>query len=366
MMTTDYNSFAGVEIHFEFGLPVLVAREKGHGRRVMYTNSYGGRETLARIQAGLSSSNHLWGCIELARMGYEVALAEPLPDFCLRRNGLPHDFRLFKPMKQWLGNDGVLYCGHNVLYWAPLFKKLGYHRSRIVSLLFAREPLNQASGHDGVIALTPVALETAKQLAPLARHALLAWGCELGKYPRLDYNPVTFLSCGLTHRDHKTLYAASQKVDIPIKIIAPRMSKDLSWPPHVQTLTTGQHDDTVRFQDLLREYYGTCIASLIILKYDPVAKTAVGFTNLIEAMAMARPVIVTRTGALPSQIDVEGEKCGLFVPAEDPNALAEAMIFLQRNPDKALAMGDAGRRLVERYYNMERYSHGLHDFFQQL
>ena len=62
---------------------------------------------------------------------------------------------------------------------------------------------------------------------------------------------------------------------------------------------------------------------LIILKNDPTQYTAVGFTELLEVMAMARPVILTRTGALPTEIDVEKAGCGLHVPPEDRRRLHE-------------------------------------------
>jgi glycosyltransferase involved in cell wall biosynthesis len=117
---------------------------------------------------------------------------------------------------------------------------------------------------------------------------------------------------------------------------------------------------------LLHEYYGPCAASLIILKNDPVQDTAVGMTNLIEAMSMGRPVIVTRTGALATEIDVEKAGCGLHVPAANPEALAEAMEELTNNPGRAQAMGEAGRRLAERRYNIDRYASELHKFFQSL
>ncbi|NBX05184.1 MAG: dTDP-4-dehydrorhamnose 3,5-epimerase, partial [Betaproteobacteria bacterium] len=41
----------------------------------------------------------------------------------------------------------------------------------------------------------------------------------------------------------------------------------------------------------------------------------------IEALAMGRPVIVTRTGAIPAELDVEQAGCGVHIPASDPNAL---------------------------------------------
>jgi glycosyltransferase involved in cell wall biosynthesis len=57
---------------------------------------------------------------------------------------------------------------------------------------------------------------------------------------------------------------------------------------------------------------------------------------------------------------------GIFVPPENPEALAEAMDTLAKDPKRAEAMGQKGREMAERYYNIERYAHDLHGFFQSL
>jgi len=72
-------------------------------------------------------------------------------------------------VRKWLGKDGIIFCGHNVLYWIPFLKKLGAIKSPLVSLLYAREPLDLASAHTGIITLTPAGAEHAKKLAPRAK-----------------------------------------------------------------------------------------------------------------------------------------------------------------------------------------------------
>jgi putative colanic acid biosynthesis glycosyltransferase WcaI len=69
---------------------------------------------------------------------------------------------------------------------------------------------------------------------------------------------------------------------------------------------------------------------------------------------------------VPSEIDVEKTGCGIFVPPEDPDALAEAIDTIGNDPKSAEAMGRKGRELVERYYNIERYADHLHRFFESL
>jgi glycosyltransferase involved in cell wall biosynthesis len=134
----------------------------------------------------------------------------------------------------------------------------------------------------------------------------------------------------------------------------------------VQLLTKGNDDDLFTFAELLHDQYAACAASLIVLQNDPTQTTAVGMTNLIEAMAMARPVIVTRTGALPTEIDVEQAGCGLHVPPNDAPALAAAINRLATDHREAEAMGERGRTLCESRFNITRYAADLHQFFESL
>ena len=67
--------------------------------------------------------------------------------------------------------------------------------------------------------------------------------------------------------------------------------------------------------------------------------------SLLESLALGRPVIGSRIGGIPELIE-EGSD-GLLVPPGDAEALAEAIGRLTRAPERAAAMGRAGRRKVE-------------------
>ena len=356
----------GISERREHGVVILSPAERRPFRRVLYVNSYGGVKTLDRIKNRNLPAHHLWGCLELVRMGYEVALAEPLAHFSAYRKQLPHDLRLLKLARSWLGRDDIIYCAHTLLFWLPLLKMLGGLNRRMVSLTYAREELDFCRTHSGIIAMTAAAADQAKKMAPNVKVAHIPWGVDLSAFPKLPYNPQWFLSCGLTQRDHHTLSRAAQQSQRPIRVISPKLPPDISWSANVKTITGGNHDNTISYSELFNDYYSQCAASLIILKYDPTEYTAVGFTNLTEAMAMARPVILSRTGAVPSELDVQKAGCGLLVPPDDPEALASAIETLASDPEKAEAMGRKGRELAESYYNIERYSNALHKFFEEL
>jgi alpha-maltose-1-phosphate synthase len=70
--------------------------------------------------------------------------------------------------------------------------------------------------------------------------------------------------------------------------------------------------------------------------YEPL-----GIVNL-EAMACGTAVVGSRTGGIP-EVVAEGET-GLLVPPGEPEALAGALNSLLRDPDRAEAMGQAGRK----------------------
>jgi len=182
--------------------------------------------------------------------------------------------------------------------------------------------------------------------------------------------PRSFLSCGITHRDHRTLSQAAALCQQPIRIICSGLPVGLNWPSNVELVDGGPgwnfEKSVVSYEDLLYDYYAQCAASVICLNHDPIEYHAIGFTNLIEAMAMARPIIMTRTGAVPSEIDVEKAGCGVLVPPENPEVLAEAIETLANDPQRSEAMGLKGRELAQRYYNIERYASELHRFFESL
>lgn len=75
-----------------------------------------------------------------------------------------------------------------------------------------------------------------------------------------------------------------------------------------------------------------------------------GFSNaIVEAMAAALPVVATRVGG--NSEAVEDGVTGLLVPAEDPEALAEAVLGLLSNPERSIEMGEAGRRVAVRQFS---------------
>jgi glycosyltransferase involved in cell wall biosynthesis len=72
----------------------------------------------------------------------------------------------------------------------------------------------------------------------------------------------------------------------------------------------------------------------------------------LEAMERGRPVVASAVGGLPELV-VHGET-GLLVPPGDVDALAAALLEIARSPERARAMGAAGRLRAVEEFSAER------------
>jgi len=82
----------------------------------------------------------------------------------------------------------------------------------------------------------------------------------------------------------------------------------------------------------------------------------------LEAMERARPVIATAIGGL-EDIVRDGET-GLLVPVAEAEPLAAAMLAFARDPERARAMGEAGRARAIARFPQERCTERTHEVYR--
>jgi glycosyltransferase involved in cell wall biosynthesis len=83
---------------------------------------------------------------------------------------------------------------------------------------------------------------------------------------------------------------------------------------------------------------------------------------LIEAMAAAKPAIVTDTSSMP-EIVVDGET-GRVVPVKDAEALSRAMLEVLHDDAKAREWGQQGRQRVFEFFHVDQMINQLEFVFQ--
>jgi glycosyltransferase involved in cell wall biosynthesis len=85
---------------------------------------------------------------------------------------------------------------------------------------------------------------------------------------------------------------------------------------------------------------------------------------LIEAMAAGKPVIGTQIGGIPEVI--EDGVTGLVVPPRSPDALAQAIIKILRDPNLAYRIGTAGREQGKVRFSLERHVAEVQRVYERL
>jgi glycosyltransferase involved in cell wall biosynthesis len=182
------------------------------------------------------------------------------------------------------------------------------------------------------------------------------------RFWRPQHAPLTDAICavGWEARDYPTLIEAMRglhlRLDLAVGGVALAPSAATRGPvaTRMQQLARRGLPDNVKMDSFtpaeLRTLYGHArfvVVPLADVDYDA------GVNVIVEAMAMGKAVIVTRTRG---QVDLvrNGEQ-GIYVPPGDPAALRAAITFLADHPEEAARMGRAGRALVEQRHTLDAY-----------
>jgi glycosyltransferase involved in cell wall biosynthesis len=160
------------------------------------------------------------------------------------------------------------------------------------------------------------------------------------------------VSAGMLNRDYPTLVEAVRGQDVSLIIAAhsPWVSgKETGINP--QDLPPNVHITRCDYSQL-RDLYARarCVAI-------PLASSVSQSGSLVtyEAMAMGKPVLVTRTQGQDSMAIVQEGETGFYLPPGDTAAWRSRIKQLCANPQAARAMGETARRVVEDGMNLEAY-----------
>jgi len=194
---------------------------------------------------------------------------------------------------------------------------------------------------DGVWCLSRAQLEPLADLlgdgAPPV--SFVRFGVDADFYRQQPYpdEPLVVSVGGDRDRDAATLYAALEQVRraVPRARVVVQTTSDLTPPAGVERVRHVPHRE-------LRDLYAR--ASVVAVATRPNLHVS-GMTVSLEAMATGRPVVVTGSPGMEDYV-VDGEH-GWVSPTGDAGALAERVVDLLRDPARAAAAGERGRRAVE-------------------
>lgn len=152
-------------------------------------------------------------------------------------------------------------------------------------------------------------------------------------------------------RDYRTFLEAVAPLDVEATLVAhSRNLAGLALPANARLAPAG-----LPFTEL-RDAYARAACVVLPQHSDtfPYGSEGGGLTALLEAMAMARPVVATDRAILRDYVDDGVE--ALLVPPEDPLALRAAVERVLGDSELARSLGAAGRARVERAHTSREFA----------
>ena len=160
------------------------------------------------------------------------------------------------------------------------------------------------------------------------------------------------LSAGRSGRDYSTLVEALRPIHLPTRIIGDAAKPD--WPDHI----TGNHN--VPRDTYLEELKNAWIVAVPLLDVP----RATGQVVILEAMALGKPVIATRT---TGSVDIiENERNGLLVQPGDVEGWQQAVMRLKENPAWGKELAQNALQDVIENHSIEKHAGSKLQAIQEL
>jgi glycosyltransferase involved in cell wall biosynthesis len=337
-------------------------------------NNYPLAKMWERSQAGAIPAQHAWGVDALAAAGHHVVFApfhEPAA-----RNALA---RLTSRTRSVLGHldqeayaltrlrrFDALYCADQTGLAGLALARRVLPAMRLVSVV--HHPLGNvarriaAARSDVLVCLSAALSADLERALPRRRARIvhLPWGPDLTcplYIPRGEANGV--VSAGKSNRDLETLMRAVARTGAAgvIYDLEGRLS---DRPGAVRLVRPGRgpgvDPDSPGGYLAHHAIADTAAAKIVAIPVlDPGRLT--GLTEAIDALALAKPMIATRSPYFP--FDIEAVGCGIWVDPGDVEGWERALGRLLVDCDARTEMGAAGRRFAEREWNYPAFCRGL-------
>jgi glycosyltransferase involved in cell wall biosynthesis len=261
----------------------------------------------------------------------------------------------------------VVYAGepHHVAGLSRL-RRLGLWRHPLVAVV------HQDSSARGLLGGVDVAVCLSKRVRDSLRHAghpdavWAPWGPDLDLPAYTPTGATHVVSTGKSGRDLPTLLAALDGLDVPAKVYAlPPLPAGV--PTGVELVTTDRHEDhgggdapQFAFERVIEDVRSASVVAIPLLRTDRLT----GLTELCDALALGKPVVMTRTPYI--DVDLAAIGCGVWVEPGDVTGWRDALRDLARDTAAAAQMGANGRAYAEREWNADAFGRVVTDVVRRV
>ncbi len=336
------------------------------------------RDELSAIKAREGHDGHFFGMFRMRKYGIDARYLE-LEQY------IPRSFAVFL-RRHILNIHAVhlplfpLFLKHDAVFtstaFGSLFIKAVLHIKKpkwvlldfnVTGLIGERKTFKQkllyylASRTDGVVTISESEENALRALFPHKKTLFLHLGTDIEFFKPQKVPEENFiLSIGRDPgRDFKTLFEAVKDLDIEVKITAlPNQLKHLEPLPKNVTV----HNFTP--QELVEQYARAKLVVLPLNIPDHERNNAMGCSTLVEAMAMGKAIVVTRTNTMESY--VEDGRSAALVERNNERALHATIERLLRNKDERRKLGENARAFAVEQCSADQFAEKLSSYFTSL
>jgi glycosyltransferase involved in cell wall biosynthesis len=262
--------------------------------------------------------------------------------------------------------------GPQMLLLPSLLRRLRLLDTPLVCLAHQRpgETLERQRGPRGLFAaamrgcdaLPSLSSAVAGEVVLLARQPgvspALAFGPDAGWYPQPEYPGEGVIAVGMAGRDFDTFGRAAARTGCAAQIVCPTaMARRLPAFGAGVRVVYSPNDEWLPYGEVMRLCAAARVHAIPLLADGRLY----GLNSLADALALGKPVVMTRIPEI--DLDIEAEGVGRWVAPGDVEGWRAAIEFFADNPEEAVAMGARARALVDDGLNSEAFAHALIDVF---
>lgn len=338
----------------------------------------------------LTGGHHLWGVTQLEKHDLGLYIL-PHKKYTYLKD-ISEKIKLLGDLDQQLrillkqNEFDVVYTGHyfNTLLLA-FMRQIGLFKKPIFAIAYQSLPTNPLTylffnylvkGHDKLICLNPIIKQQFQSDFKISQEKLeiIDWGIDLlycdqkvtRKEEKTKINNAPYIiSAGKSHRDYNTLAEACKNTNYYLKIYCTKDSApDFSYVSNnIQVVYDEQKSCSLTDEEIYTEYNESYAVAIPLITNKHNSHNMIGFTSLLDSMAMGKASIMTRNHSI--SIDIEQEGIGIWVDSGDVLGWQRAITYLMEHPEEAKAMGQKARHLCETKYNLNEFSDSLMEIFRQ-
>jgi glycosyltransferase involved in cell wall biosynthesis len=343
--------------------------------RVLFANNYNMALARAGWRAGSYPSHHLFGTARLGSPFQVVDLPYSSEDLAAaitrRARGRLGDVGQQLAALRMHAGSIVYGATARDLRGLAALRAAGLFRAPIVGV-FQPFPMRgrlarwALRGFDRAIAMSRF---TRQQLLaagmPADRIVVLGWGADLsfpGFAPLAAAAPdARVVATGKTGRDLPTLLAALRDTGLPARLYGDRrqLHKTGRIPTEVEIVpafdASRPPSSPLTYDHTVADLRSAAVVAIPLTDPSPLQ----GLTEVVDALACARPMIVTRAPYF--DFDIEEIGCGWWVDRGDVHGWSERLRTAMSDRERLQEMGRAGHAWAGEHFNAQRFEDGVRE-----